>query len=414
MTMDDDPLSIVRAAEETAPVNAVDVVAAQLAERFGAMEVSFLVADYSGNALVRLSRAGSGAGRRSLGEDAATTVPLTGSVYEHVISSQRVRILAEGDGVRLLAPVTNRGDVIGVLEMHLLGEHPGDDTVAEIAAAAHMLGYIVIANDRFTDLFEWGQRSAPMSLAGEIQRRLLPSALTCEAGPFTIAGALEPASRVGGDTFDYSLERDTLHISLTDAMGHGVDAALLATLMVASLRNSRRAGASVTEQADTAHRVLQGRNSSDQFVTGQILRVDLHIGTAEIVNGGHPHPMRLRDGRVDVLELDADLPFGMLPDTGYLAHQLTFVPGDRLLLVTDGLTDGDPLNTDIADILTKTGHLHPREVVQLITRTAAMQGVSEPRDDATAVCFDWYGTQHIRNAAFGADLRRITSEGLDG
>ena len=64
---------------------------------------------------------------------------------------------------------------------------------------------MVIVNRRFTDLFEWGQRSAPFSLAAEIQRRLLPASLTCEAGQFTIAGAVEPAGKIGGDTFDYSL-----------------------------------------------------------------------------------------------------------------------------------------------------------------------------------------------------------------
>ena len=83
-----------------------------------------------------------------------------------------------------------------------------------------MLAYVVIANRRYTDLFEWGQRSVPLSLAAEIQHRLLPGAFTCEAGQFTLAGWLEPAGEIAGDTFDFSLERDTLHLSMTDAMGH--------------------------------------------------------------------------------------------------------------------------------------------------------------------------------------------------
>src|SRR5690606_14154332 len=140
--------------------------------------------------------------------------------------------------------------------------------------------------------------SAPMSLEGEIQRRLLPSALTCEAGPFTIAGALEPAGQVGGDTFAYSLERELLHVSLTDAMGHGTDAALLAPMLVGSLRNSRRGGASILEQASMANAVLGEHSSGDQFVTGLLLRIRLATGAAEIVNSGHPHPFLLRDGRV--------------------------------------------------------------------------------------------------------------------
>ena len=49
---------------------------------------------------------------------------------------------------------------------------------------------MVIANRRYTDLFEWGQRTVPLSLAAEIQRRLLPASYTCEADQFTLAGWL--------------------------------------------------------------------------------------------------------------------------------------------------------------------------------------------------------------------------------
>lgn len=398
---------VLAAAEAGAPVDAVDAVAAELAARLGAKDVSFLVADYSGDALVRLSRAGTGAGDRSHGEDDATTVPLGESVYEEAVRSQRVQVLPEGQGVGLVAPVTNRGDVIGVLELRL-PEHPHADTVEQVAAAAHMLGYVVVANDRFTDLFEWGQRSAPMSLEGEVQRRLLPSALTCEAGPFTIAGALEPAGQVGGDTFDYSLERETLHVSLTDAMGHGTDAALLATLLVASLRNSRRVSASVTEQASTANAVLNGHSSDDRFVTGQLMRVSLATGTAEIVNAGHPHPLRLRGGRVETVELDADLPFGMLADTRFRAQSLTLEPGDRLVLVTDGLFERNPAHIDIPDLIDKSSDQHPREVVQRLTRTVARAADGDIRDDATALCLDWYGGNSVRHAGSGADPRRAS------
>ena len=305
--------------------------------------------------------------------------------------------------------MTNRGDVIGVLELRLPA-HPDADTVEQVAAAAHVLGYVVVANGRFTDLFERGQRSAPITLEGEIQRRLLPTALTCEAGPFTIAGALEPTRQVGGDTFDYSLERDTLHVSLTDTMGHGTDAALLATLLVASLRNSRRSGAGVVEQASAANAVLDEHSSDDKFVTGQILRVDLVTGTAEIVNSGHPHPLRVRDGRVETIELDADVPFGMLASTRFRAQSLTLKPGDRLVLVTDGLFERNPAYIDIADLVAKCNDLHPREVTQLLTRAVARAAGGDMRDDATALCLDWYGADSVRHPDAGADPARASRQ----
>src|SRR5205085_11525281 len=123
--------------------------------------------------------------------------------------------------VRVIAPVTNRGEAVGVLELRLPGA-PDDGTLADVALAAHAFAYVIIANRRYTDLFEWGQRSVPLTLAAEIQHRLLPASYTCEAGQFTLAGWLEPAGDVGGDTFDFAMERNCLHLSMTDAMGHEV------------------------------------------------------------------------------------------------------------------------------------------------------------------------------------------------
>ena len=166
-----------------------------------------------------------------------------------------VEVIGEDGGARLFAPVTSRGEAVGVLELGL-GDYPGKQTVADVALAAHFLAYVVIANRRYTDLFEWGQRSVPLSLAAEIQHRLLPGSFTCEAGQFTLAAWLQPAGEIGGDTFDFSLDRGALHLSMTDAMGHTMDAALLATVLVGGLRNARRRGVELAEQARLANDAL--------------------------------------------------------------------------------------------------------------------------------------------------------------
>ncbi len=383
--------SLLAAVEIAPPVAAVEVFAAELGDRLGAEEVSFLISAFNGSALVRLSQhKGGGGEQRSRGADVAETVPLAGTPYEHVILTQRPQVHPAAEGALVLAPVTDRGDVIGVLEM-LLPADPDADTVDYIAAAAHALGYVVIVNRRFTDLFEWGQRSQPFSLAAEIQRRLLPTSMTCEAGQFTVAGAVEPAGNVGGDTFDYSLDRDTLHVSLTDAMGHEEDAALLASLLVGSLRNSRRSDATLAEQAARANSALIQHSRPDQFVTGQLLRVDLAAGTAAMVNAGHPGPLRMRDGRVEDIGLAADPPFGIVAGIGYRVQPVVLLPGDRMLFVTDGVLERNAATADLFGLVTATADLHPREVVQEITRAVVRAVDGKLRDDATAMCLDWYG-----------------------
>jgi hypothetical protein len=233
--------SLLAAVEAAPPVAAVDVLAAELAEAIGAREVSFLIADFSGRSLIRLGHSGGKGLLRLQGKETAERVPLVGTPHGRALAAQAVEVIAEDVGARLFAPVTSRGEAVGVLELGL-EDFPVERTVADVALAAHFLAYVVIANRRYTDLFEWGQRSVPLSLAAEIQHRLLPGAFTCEAGQFTLAAWLQPAGEIGGDTFDFSLDRDALHVSLTDAMGHTMDAALLATVLVGALRNARPAG----------------------------------------------------------------------------------------------------------------------------------------------------------------------------
>ena len=93
---------------------------------------------------------------------------------EQVVRTQQVMVRASDrsrlgfEGVALwwvLAPVTERGEVIGLLEF-LLPERPSAETVREIRSLAHMLAFVVIANRRHTDLYEWGQRTRPLEPVG--------------------------------------------------------------------------------------------------------------------------------------------------------------------------------------------------------------------------------------------------------
>ncbi len=224
------------AAEAAAPVESLDMVARMLKEHLGAVSVSFLITDFTGSSVVRLGAAGS----VETGEP-AQRIPLRGSLHDDVIRSQQPRVEDEDGGslMRIVAPVTNRGDTIGLLELFLPAA-PDAQVIQEIGETTHALAYLVIANRSFTDVYQWGRRTTPLSLAAEIQHRLLPASLACEAAQFAVAGALEPANHVGGDTFDYVIDRDAVQLSVTDAMGHDVEAALLATLLVGARHRARR------------------------------------------------------------------------------------------------------------------------------------------------------------------------------
>jgi serine phosphatase RsbU (regulator of sigma subunit) len=395
--------------EAAAPIDAVEAVATALCEMVDAHSVTFLIADFSGRAVVQLTSAGRIEGARSHGAEQAETVPLAGTVYEQVLRTQQIDVQSLGDGARLIVPVTDRGDAIGVLEM-TLPRYPLPDEITDVSSAAHALAYVVIAARQHTDVFEWGHRSTPFALAAEIQRRLLPPAYTCEAGQFTLAGWLEPAAAVGGDTFDYTLERDALQVSITDAVGHQVSAALLATLLVGGLRNARRKGLSLADQARSANDSLAENSVPGQFVTGQLLRLDLRTGAATIVNAGHPFPLRLRNGRVEEIELRIEAPFGVLPGKSFEVQPFPLEPGDRIVLLTDGMQERNAVNLDVAKALIDTADLHPREVVHRLGAAVLDETGGDLRDDATMVCLDWYGgPPRERNSEQGADPDRASA-----
>ncbi|MFI1420835.1 PP2C family protein-serine/threonine phosphatase [Streptomyces sp. NPDC020731] len=373
---------LLAAAEAAPPGESVDVVAHDLQKRFGAESVSFLFVDLVGRRLVRLTATGGDVA------DPDEPIGLQGSVYDRVLQSQRQHVEPDSQGGRrVITPVTNRGDCVGVLEVTL---QSADDTVLrQVRDAAHALAYIIVTDRRFTDLYHLGRRTTETSLAAEIQHQLLPSAPCCEAAQFTLAAGLVPADDIGGDTYDYTLDRDTLHLSITDAMGHDTGSALLATLLVGALRRARRSGCDALKQANHAHQALLSHSRG--LATGQLLCVDLGTGLCELVNAGHPRPLRLRDGTVEEVELAVNLPFGVVAPTSYRLQELQLQPGDRLILLTDGMQERGAAAVDLAALAHDTRTLHPREAVRSLTAAVLDACHGNLKDDATVLILDWHG-----------------------
>jgi serine phosphatase RsbU (regulator of sigma subunit) len=398
--------------ENAAPVAAVEAVTRNIAEAVGAAEVSLLIAGVTGRDLVRLThttlmdRAAdadpTSATTRSSERERATTLSLDTGPPARAMSLRAVTVVPPGQWPEgcpadaghwiILAPVIERGESLGLLQLCLPHE-PDEDLTAEIADTAHLLAYVIIASRRHTDVYEWGQRTAVFSLSAEIQRRLLPAAYVCETGSFTLAAWLEPAASVGGDTFDYTVDRDVLHLGMTDARGHGVGSALTATLAVGALRNARRQGASLTGQADSANEALLEHPGSmgEDFCTGLLARLDLASGILALVNAGHPLPYLVRDGSVRVIELPEQLPFGVLSSPGYTLTDLQLEPGDRVVLVTDGMLERNATTLDLSALLKMTRALHPRDATRALADMVLDAVGHELADDATLLVLDWNG-----------------------
>src|SRR5205823_3024466 len=305
------------------------VVSAVLAEAVGAKDVGVLLADYGEISLERVSAGAN--------EDGDGSIPVDGTPAGRAFLTQRPVDDVDDRGQRVYFPVTVRAERIGVLDV-LLPADPSTELREELQRAAIVVGYVVSTARRYTDLFERVRRRRDLILAAEIQWELLP-VLAYEAAELSVAGALEPAYAIAGDSFDYAVEADHLHVAITDGMGHGLRAALLGSLAVAALRHARRRGRDVLTQVKEASQVVHDQFGGDQYVTGTVASLDVRSGRMRAVNAGHPQPWLARADGVTALDLYADYPLGLFPGVDYREQIVPLEPGDRLLLVSDGVIE---------------------------------------------------------------------------
>jgi serine phosphatase RsbU (regulator of sigma subunit) len=382
---------LIRELDTAAPYDLVEVCAEWLERWLGARWSTLLLADYSQTVLEPVPGRGSGApsGKRYAVRDGAA-----GAAY------REQRVVREPDGagaehgLTLCVPVTIRKECLGVLLVGLPGRT--EDSVADVLAdVATVLAHVLAGARRYTDRFEALRRRKDLGLAAEIQWELLP-VLAYELPVFSIAGALEPTYEIGGDTFDYAVSASRLTVSITDAVGHGLRAALLGSLAVTAMRNTRRGGGEILAQAAAANQHLHEQFPGPSFVTGQLLEIDVFEGAALVINAGHPRPLLLRDGAVAAVPLVPDLPLGLYSDTVYRTQRFTLRHGDRLLLTTDGITEahfagGSAFGVErVAELLTAQVHLSPAEFVRQLTAAVLEFRNGGLSDDATAVCLDWH------------------------
>ncbi|BEL01862.1 hypothetical protein Q0Z83_000530 [Actinoplanes sichuanensis] len=202
-----------------------------------------------------------------------------------------------------------------------------------------------------------------------------------------------------------------MHLSITDAVGHGVQSALTATLCVGSLRNTRRAGGSLLEQADAANlALLDNAPGGPTFATGMLGRLDLRTGILAVVNAGHPPPLLVRGAAAGSVQLPANRPFGVLRHRPYELTQLALQPGDRLVMVTDGMLERGAAAVDLSARVQDLSALHPREVVRVLADLVLdVAGPTLP-DDACLLILDWHGNHgDTRDTAAGAEPARAST-----
>lgn len=224
---------------------------------------------------------------------------------------------------------------------------------------------------------------------------------------------LRPSGHVGGDLVgSFLIDAQRLAVYSVDVSGHGVASAMMTARLAGLLSGSSpdqnialrqmpdgSRGAWPPDQvAARLNRVMLDDMQVDQYFTMAYAEIDLLTGRTALVQAGHPYPAILRSGgRAECLG-DGGMPIGLIDQADYSVTEFTLNPGDRLVLVSDGITecpgpDGSDLGAEgLLGLLAKNSSLNSTDLLEaLIWDLAAYSGTDEFPDDVSGVIFDYLG-----------------------
>jgi sigma-B regulation protein RsbU (phosphoserine phosphatase) len=264
-----------------------------------------------------------------------------------------------------------------------------------VAFAVYLLsfGYVAVqiafANERRLLSIE-----NELDLARQLQFSILPT-ITPEVQNVRIAAAYQPMTAVAGDFYEFvPIDRKQVGFLVADVTGHGVPAALIASMIKVAMQ-------SLVPCAHEPREVLRGLNRIlfrqilDRFVSAAYLWLDTENRKALYSAAGHPPLLRWREGKLERIESNGLL-FGVVPDPDYPVRELPIDSGDRFLLYTDGVIEPENASGDsfgdckLEEIVRNCQWRSPSELSdQLLSEIRLWQPASlAQQDDITLIVID--------------------------
>jgi sigma-B regulation protein RsbU (phosphoserine phosphatase) len=268
------------------------------------------------------------------------------------------------------------------------GYRPGGINIEPIGFLT-LIGGLAVAASRLAIARERKLTEVEQELktARRIQNSIIPQT-TPEIRGVRIATRYQPMTAVAGDFFDFLASRDDVFtILVADVSGHGVPAALVASMLKISF-------AAQKEHANDPARILSGLNGmlrgslGGQYVTAACAAVNISGRNLVYAGAGHPPGLLLRSKTREVLELKENgLFLGPFPQASYSNMSVMFEAGDKLLLYTDGILeatrpDGQEFGQkNVEDLLRHSG----KDPAQFIDQLFQQITTSVQQDDLTVV-----------------------------
>lgn len=246
----------------------------------------------------------------------------------------------------------------------------------------------------FRDTLARQQLEKELNLAASIQRDLFPKSLPVLA-QCDIAAKNRQARQVGGDYYDVlpfvaTGPTDPHMLVVADISGKGISAALLMSIIQATLRTLLRRESSLLEIAGVANELLHATTPVNKYATAFLVVMDPATGACKFVNAAHNPSVLLRaSGEVEMLD-GPGLAIGLFPRRTYQEKSFEMHPGDTLVLYSDGVSEAqdandDEFGTDRLTEVVKANAGEPAEVIveRIFNAIDAFAGTAPQFDDIT-------------------------------
>ena len=203
------------------------------------------------------------------------------------------------------------------------------------------LGYVT-TRQFFSNQRELATMEYELRTASAIQASILPRRIPTVPG-LNIAVRYVPMRAVAGDLYDFAaVDEQRAAVLVADVSGHGVPAALIASMAKVAFSAQADRAAHPDELLVGMNRALCGNGLEGQFVTATYAYIDTARHRVQYSSAGHPPPLLWRAGPREMTELTGGGVFlGFDPDASYPTCEAPVGPGDRLVLYTDGVVEGD-------------------------------------------------------------------------
>ena len=183
------------------------------------------------------------------------------------------------------------------------------------------------------------ENDVQLSIARRIQNGLVPEKISLEGNGFCSYAMTHPAKAVGGDFYDCFIREDgRICAVIGDVSGKGISAAICMAMVKTVIREKLKAGLSPAEVLNRTNDEFCERNPGNLFATAFVAVLDPVSGELLYANAGHTYPVILSDDPKYLIP-ESGIALGMFEDANLTDNSLTLMPGQGILLYTDGVTE---------------------------------------------------------------------------